>query len=116
MKFVVDECTGPTVAAWLGQQGHDVVSIYDVARGAEDDDVLHRAFTDERILITSDKDFGELISREKRPHHGVVLLRLVNPSPTRQIQALDELIKNHAGSLPDHFVVVTDAGVRIVTP
>lgn len=40
MKFIVDECTGPTVAAWLRVQGHDVVSIYGDARGAEDDAVL----------------------------------------------------------------------------
>ncbi len=116
MNFVVDECTGPTVAAWLRLQGHDIVSIYDDARGAEDDAVLQRAFAEQRILITSDKDFGEMVFREQRPHHGVILLRLGNPSAIRHIHAIDELLKAHADSLADRFVVVTDAGVRIVTP
>ena len=116
MKFVVDECTGPLVAAWLAQQGHDIVSIFDEARGLDDDAVLARAYAEERVVITSDKDFGDLIFRAKHPHRGVVLLRLANPSPTRHIQALDDLLKTHADSLLDRFVVVTDAGIRIVTP
>jgi predicted nuclease of predicted toxin-antitoxin system len=116
MRFMVDECTGPTVATWLRLQGHDVVSIFDDARGADDDAVLERAFSEQRILITSDKDFGEMVFREKRCHHGIVLLRLGNPSASRHIQALDDLLKAHASALADHFVVVADAGVRIVKP
>ncbi len=85
MKFVVDECTGPTVARWLRQEGFDVISIVDDARGAADDQVLSLAHTDARVLITSDKDFGELVFREKRPHHGIVLLRLNDQSSANSI-------------------------------
>jgi predicted nuclease of predicted toxin-antitoxin system len=46
MRFLVDECTRPTVARWLRDQGHDVFSVFDEARGAED-----------RIFITNDKDY-----------------------------------------------------------
>ena len=59
MRFLVDECTGPTVARWLEERGHDVFSVYDDASGIEDAEVLRRAHEEERILITSDKDFGE---------------------------------------------------------
>jgi len=68
MRFLVDECTGPTVARWLREQGYDVVSIYEQARGADDAVVLNLAFQDERILITSDKEFGARVVRDRQPH------------------------------------------------
>jgi predicted nuclease of predicted toxin-antitoxin system len=76
MRFLVDECTGPAVALWLRQQDHDVISVYDEIRGADDRKVIEKAYEQNRILITNDKDFGELIFREKKPHKGVILLRL----------------------------------------
>jgi len=54
MKFLVDECTGPAVALWLEQQGHDVFSVYSQARGIDDDKVLEIAQVDGRILITNE--------------------------------------------------------------
>ncbi len=77
MRFLVDECTGPAVAAWLLSEGHDVVSVYDELRGIEDSAIIQRANAEMRILITNDKDFGEKVHREQHPHHGVVLLRLI---------------------------------------
>lgn len=68
MRFLVDECTGPAVARWLIQQGHDVFSVYDRAPGISDQEVLQRAFSEDRILITNDKDFGERVFREGHPH------------------------------------------------
>jgi predicted nuclease of predicted toxin-antitoxin system len=72
MKLLVDECTGPAVARWLEQQGHDVFSVYDRARGIDDDKVIEIAQGEGRILITNDRGFGEKVFRERRPHHGVV--------------------------------------------
>ena len=68
MRFVVDECTGPAVARWLREHEHDVFSVYEEARGMDDRDVVQKAFAENRILITNDKDFGERICREHRPH------------------------------------------------
>ena len=82
MKFLVDECTGPAVAHWLKQQGHDVFSVYDQARGIDDDKVLEIANSGGRILITNDRGFSEKVFRERRPHHGVVFLRLNNERST----------------------------------
>ena len=56
MRFLVDECTGPAVAAWLRQQGHDVFSVFEGARGSSDDDVLSKADAENRILITNDTE------------------------------------------------------------
>lgn len=112
MRFVVDECTGPTVARWLQQQGHDVVSIYDDFRGALDEWVLQKAFKEARILITNDKDFGEMIFRERRPHRGVIFFRLEDERSANVIRVLQSLLSSHADRLEGHYAVVTETRIR----
>lgn len=112
MRLLVDECTGPVVAAWLQTQGHDVFSVYDDARGMVDDDILDKAYSERRVLITNDKDFGEKIYRGNLPHCGVVLLRLQDERAASKIAALSNLLTFHCDRLPDRFVVVTQSRVR----
>jgi predicted nuclease of predicted toxin-antitoxin system len=66
MRFLVDESTGPAVAEWLRQQGHDVFSVYDEARGMDDNGIIQKASTENWILVTNDKDFGEKVYRKYR--------------------------------------------------
>jgi len=66
MRFLVDECTGPKVAGWLRGEGHEVFSAFDEARGMADADILEKAFIENWILITNDKDFGDMVFRERR--------------------------------------------------
>lgn len=61
MRFLVDECTGPAVARWLRSESHEVFSVCDEARGMTDEDVLTKAYSENWILITNDKDFGEMV-------------------------------------------------------
>lgn len=112
MRFLVDECTGPSVARWLQQQGHDVFSVYDEARGMDDEGVIRKAFDENRILITNDKDFGEKVYRWQSKHHGVVLLRLENERAGIKVKVMEELLKTYSDQLPDQFVVVTESSVR----
>jgi len=112
MRFLVDECTGPAVARWLRKQKHEVFSVYEEARGMDDDDVIQKAFAENWILITNDKDFGEKVYRERRPHRGIVLLRLEDERAANKIDTIRRLIESYADQLSDHFVVVTEAKVR----
>ena len=113
MRFLVDENVGPSVADWLTEQRHDVFSVYKDYRGENDTFVLEKAQFEDRILITSDKDFGEIVFRKKRPHSGVILLRLANEQPMNTIAALRRLLEQYADQLAAHFVVVTETVVRI---
>jgi predicted nuclease of predicted toxin-antitoxin system len=81
MRFLVDECTGPGLAEWLRGQGHETFSVFDEARGMEDDEVIRKAYDESRILITNDKDFGEKVYRERRPHRGVIFCALKTSAP-----------------------------------
>ena len=112
MRFLVDECTGPAVARWLRDQHHDVLSVYEEARGIGDDEVIHIAFSEHRILITNDKDFGEKIYRERKPHRGVILLRLADERFSVKIEVLQRLLATYSDRIPGQFVVVTETKVR----
>ena len=112
MRFLVDECTGPAVARWLRAQHHEVFSVYDEARGLEDAAILQKAFAENWILITNDKDFGEKIYREQHLHHGVIFLRLDDERAAIKIETLGQLLANYSDKLIDQFVVVTETRVR----
>ena len=112
MRFLVDECTGPAVAEWLRTQKHEIFSVYDEARGLDDDGVIQKAYTENWILITNDKDFGEKVYRERHPHKGVVFLRLDDERAASKIETLRKLLESHADRLPNQFVVVTETRVR----
>lgn len=112
MRFIVDECTGPSVARWLQEQNHQVFSVYSDERGRADGALLTKAFTENWILITNDKDFGEMVYRERRPHKGVILLRLENERSANKIRVLQQLLQRYEIFLPDNFIVVTENQIR----
>lgn len=114
MRFLVDECTGPAVALWLRRKNHDVVSVYDEIKGADDKEIIQKACAEDRILITNDKDFGELIFRDKEPHKGVILLRLDDERAANKITVLKRLLEIYPESLAGNFTVVTETIVRII--
>ena len=78
----------------------------------DDDMVIRKAHEECWVLITNDKDFGEMIYRERRPHHGVVFLRLDDERSANKIRTLERLIGAYSTMLTDHFVVVTELRVR----
>ncbi len=112
MRLLVDECTGPMVALWLRDQGHEVYSVFHEARGLDDSLFLDKAFSENWILITTDRVFGEKVFREHLPHRGVVFLRLLDERPVAKIEAIRKLLESYADQLEDDFVVVTDFQVR----
>ena len=113
MRFLVDECTGSKVAQWLRDANYEVFSVFDKARGMTDDEVLTKAFVENWVLITNDKDFGEMIFRERRGHHGIIFLRLDDERAANKIKVLEQLLENYADKLPEQFVTVTETKVRI---
>jgi predicted nuclease of predicted toxin-antitoxin system len=112
MRFLVDECTGPFVAKWLREQNYEVFSVYEEARGMDDEDIVRKAHEESWILITNDKDFGEKVYRGRYLHKGVILLRLKNETSANKIQTLKKLLQKYKNQLSNNFVVVTEMQVR----
>jgi predicted nuclease of predicted toxin-antitoxin system len=116
VRFLVDECAGPSLARWLIEQGHTVFSVYQEACGLNDAAILHKAFAEKWILVTADKDFGMMIHRDQHAHAGVVLLRLGDERAPIKIAVMQHLLERYQAWLPDRYVVVTENHVRFSKP
>jgi predicted nuclease of predicted toxin-antitoxin system len=114
MRFLVDECTGPTVAESLRAKGHSVFSVYEEARGLSDDEIIEKAFDENWIIITNDKDFGEKIFRKHQPNHGIILLRLEDERAQNKIAILEKVLSLYPDRITDHYMVVSERKVRII--
>jgi len=82
-------------------------------RGATDDAILERAFTEHRVLLTEDKDFGELVFRLGRPARGIVLLRFDVTERDLKVPRLLDLLTREGHRLPGAFVVLETDKARI---
>ena len=81
MKFIADEGVDAPIVSALRNKGYDVVYILELSPGKHDDIILNEANSQNRILLTQDKDFGELVFRLRQIHSGVVLIRLHGIKP-----------------------------------
>lgn len=113
-KFLVDECTGAKVANWLANEGYGVYSVFDESRGISDEEIIKKASNEDWIIITNDKDFGELVFKNAYNHGGVIFMRLNNERYLNKINCLEKLLLNYPDQIKNKFVVVTETTVRIV--
>lgn len=113
-KFIVDECTGPAVADWLTARGFETISVFTAFRGSKDIDILKIALKNGCIIITNDKDFGEMVFKQNLIHEGIVLLRLSNERSWHKIEVLEELFNTNLTDLAGNFTVVSDTTIRII--
>jgi predicted nuclease of predicted toxin-antitoxin system len=113
MKFLLDENADIRIAPFLAERGHDVRSFTLENRpGSPDREVLAVAEREQRILITNDLDFGELVFRHAIPHAGVILFRLHSIELSAKLYWLDRILNEHRDRLHE-FLVVSERGVRI---
>jgi len=112
VRFLADECCDTVVVNALRADGHDVLYAMESMRGVIDEELLTRAFAEERILLTEDKDFGELVYRLHRPARGVVLLRFDVSDRVFKIPRLRLLLEKDAERLSGSFVVLEVDKIR----
>jgi len=115
IKFLMDESTGASVADYLRRAGFDVLFVGETMQQADDADILAQAAHENRILMTNDKDFGELVFRSGRTHAGVVLFRLQDESQDNRVRMAQIVAGEYPERLPGNFVVVTEKGIRVRT-
>lgn len=113
MKFLADEGVDKPIVDALRNQGFDVVYILEINRGADDDVILAMANTDKRLLLTQDKDFGELVFRLKNVHHGVILIRLDGLRTALKAEIVLNMLVKHADEVISSFTVIQPNAIRI---
>lgn len=113
MKFLLDESADSRLTSYLNNYGHNVTVIArDYPHALSDQEVLSIAKREGRILITNDRDFGELIFHQRLAHSGVILFRLRTTALAAKLSRLDYVLSRYSKHL-NKFVVVTDYHVRV---
>ncbi len=115
MKLLLDTCVWGGAKAELQASGHDVLWTGDLPQDPGDEDILAQAYREQRVLVTLDKDFGELAIRRSLPHCGIV--RLVNFSARQQGTVCQQVLTQYGDELIRGAIITVEAGrVRIRPP
>lgn len=115
LPFTADENVNSKVVRSLRDAGHLVYYVAEQSAGASDELVLEQARRTDSILVTTDKDFGELVFRQRKLAPGVMLVRLHPLSPKERAARVTEIVDRHGYDLRGAFTVVTARAVRIRT-
>ena len=113
MRFLADENVSRFVVAGLQAAGFDVVAVALTSPGVSDSDVLAAARREGRILITEDRDFGELVVRQRLSVQGVVLLELDRLSNAVEADLVVSVLSKNTEKLPGNLLVIEPGRVRI---
>ncbi|GAC1596626.1 MAG: hypothetical protein NVS3B19_19080 [Ginsengibacter sp.] len=113
MNLLADEGVDKPIVDELRNNGFDVVYILETNQGVSDEFILAMANTDKRLLLTQDKDFGELVFRLKNAHHGVILIRLEGYKPALKAEIVLNAIIKHTDELINSFTVIQPNAIRI---
>ncbi len=113
MRFLCDANVQRVVAAAIREAGHDVVRVSEIGPRMRDSQVLELARNERRILVTHDKDFGELVFLRRQLATGVILLRLSTGKAEEVARALLSVVMRLGDRLEGAFVTIGDADVRL---
>jgi predicted nuclease of predicted toxin-antitoxin system len=113
MNLLADESIDRPIVERLRQEGHSVLYVAELTPSISDDEVLRSANDEDALLLTADKDFGELVFRQHRVHGGVVLIRLFGVSTALKANIVAQVLRDRAVDMPGAFTVLTPGVVRI---
>ena len=113
MKLLLDENIGRSTAEALRRQGHDVSWVGEDFAGTPDVAIMAQAEREGRVLVTKDKDFGELAFKNGQTHGGVILLRLADERPENTLRVIHGVLNHLALRKPPFFVVASDSEFRV---
>lgn len=113
MNLLADEGVDKPIVDLLRIKGHDVKYVLEDNPGVYDEFILAQANTQQRLLLTQDKDFGELVYRLKQVHFGVILIRLEEYPAPQKAQIVAGVLLEHGDKLVKSFTVIQPKLVRI---
>jgi predicted nuclease of predicted toxin-antitoxin system len=113
MNLLADENIDRQIVDRLRKDGHSVEYIAEMDPGISDDEILRIAHDRNALLLTGDKDFGELLFRLRRISTGVMLLRLAGKNAEEKSSIVAQIIKEHSDSLLGSFSVLSRDQFRI---
>lgn len=112
MRWLADECVDAGLVTKLLESGHDVVYALETLSGTSDTYIVHRAIDENRLLLTEDKDFGELVFRQRLKPPGIVFLRIPPEQRSFKWVQLRAVIERQGGKLYGRYTVVETSRFR----
>ena len=113
MKFLVDVGVGKKVEKWLLENGYDVKSVRDINPKAKDSEILNLAVLESRMVITMDKEFGELVYNSGKLHSGVLILRLEDANGDQKVETVKRILSEYKDKIRNKFCVFQGGRLRI---
>jgi hypothetical protein len=113
VRWLADECVDASLVDTLRAAGHDVTYAVEFATGVTDAAVTDLARQEQRILLTEDKDFGELVVRWGRPVPGLVLLRIDPGLRALKWGRLDRAIQKFGEGWFGRFLIIEEVRLRV---
>lgn len=112
MRWLADECVAAGLVEALRADGHDVAYVAEVAPRAIDPDVIERSRAEDRLLLTEDRDFGDLVFRTKQKVPGLVLIRIDPRARALSSARLAAAIRSFGDRLLGRYTVVEESRFR----
>jgi len=113
MRFLADESCDFAVVRAMRAAGHDVRVVAEVCRGAPDDQVVEFALRESRVLLTEDKDFGQLVFASARESPGVIFIRFPASVRKTMTDSVVRFVEENSAKIEGRFSVVQPGRIRI---
>jgi len=113
LKFLVDVGVSKKVERWLQNNGYNIKSVRDINPRMIDKEISKIAVSEGRMVITMDKDFGELVYNSGLPHAVVLLLRLEGARSDEKVKIVEKILERYSDKLIYNFCVFKDGQLRI---
>jgi predicted nuclease of predicted toxin-antitoxin system len=115
MRFLADENCDFAVVKALRAAGHDLLAVGEFQKRSVDQRLMEIAYTERRILITEDKDFGWLVYVARMDNPGVILIRFPATARIMLATSATRMVAELGSKLTGAFVVLRPGSVRIST-
>lgn len=113
LKFLVDVGVSKQVEEYLQEQGYDTKTVRAIDSRMFDNEIIRLATSEGRMVITMDKDFGELVYHSAMKHCGVLLLRLEDATGSAKLKVVSDILRNHSDKMKEHFCVFQKNKFRV---
>lgn len=114
IKFVADVNVEKPIIDYLSENGYDIRWIPDYNCEILDEEPLKLANKEKRILITNDKDFGEIVFLQKKLSSGLILLRVKGQKAEDKVRLIKRLLHDYSDKILNHFIVITKNKFRFI--
>ena len=113
LRFLIDVGVGRRIEQYLTKEGYDTKAVRDIDPCMEDEEIIRLAHSEKRMVVTMDKDFGELVYHSSMAHCGVLLLRLEDATGPEKLEVVQFIMQHYSDRIKNCFCVFQHDRFRI---